>query len=123
MSNETYYLTERVGQMLRATSLTLAVAESCTGGLLGALLTEVPGSSDYFMGGVIAYADDIKRTLLGVRPETLAAHGAVSQQTVAVSEATGLVRPAKAKADKPALRGNAAAGAQLRGMSKPRRTR
>jgi len=78
MSRETYYLTERVEHMLRTAGLTLAVAESCTGGLLGALLTEVPGSSDYFLGGVIAYADAIKQRALGVRTETLATHGAVS---------------------------------------------
>ncbi|HET9494167.1 MAG TPA: CinA family protein [Chloroflexia bacterium] len=89
MSNETYYLSERVGHMLRAERLTLAVAESCTGGLLGGLLTEVPGSSEYFLGGVIAYADEIKQHLLGVSPETLAAHGAVSAE-VALEMARGV---------------------------------
>jgi PncC family amidohydrolase len=80
MSNETYYLSERVGHMLRAARLTLAVAESCTGGMLGGLLTEVPGSSEYFVGGVIAYADEIKQRLLGVSAETLATQGAVSAE-------------------------------------------
>jgi len=90
MSIETYYLCERVGHMLRAARLTLAVAESCTGGLLGGLLTEVPGSSEYFLGGVIAYADPIKQRMLSVRAETLAAHGAVSAE-VALEMARGVL--------------------------------
>jgi nicotinamide-nucleotide amidase len=61
---------------------TLAVAESCTGGMLGAEITSVPGSSAYFVGGLICYADAVKVHFGGVRPETLAIYGAVSQQTV-----------------------------------------
>ncbi len=61
---------------------TLAVAESCTGGMLGAEITSVPGSSAYFVGGVICYADAVKIYFGGVRPETLAQFGAVSRQTV-----------------------------------------
>jgi nicotinamide-nucleotide amidase len=61
---------------------TIAVAESCTGGLLGARLTAVPGSSDVVLGGVIAYGNDVKRDLLGVRQETIEAHGAVSEPVV-----------------------------------------
>lgn len=64
----------------RKRSLTLAVAESCTGGLLGARLTAVPGSSDVVRGGVIAYSNDVKTSLLGVSEADLAAHGAVSEQ-------------------------------------------
>ena len=71
-----------LGAALRARGATLGTAESCTGGLIGELLTAVPGSSDYFRGGVIAYANEVKIAALGVQPETLAAHGAVSQQTV-----------------------------------------
>ncbi|HUQ45511.1 MAG TPA: competence/damage-inducible protein A [Gemmatimonadaceae bacterium] len=66
----------------RARGITLGVAESCTGGLLGARLTAVPGSSDVVRGGVIAYDDAIKRSLLGVPAESLREHGAVSESVV-----------------------------------------
>ena len=68
------------GDRLRKAGLTLAVAESCTAGLLGARLTSVPGSSDYFKGGVLAYSNELKRGLLGVRAATLSRHGAVSAE-------------------------------------------
>ncbi|MCX5794422.1 MAG: CinA family nicotinamide mononucleotide deamidase-related protein [Elusimicrobia bacterium] len=67
-----------VGGLLRRRRLTLAAAESCTAGLLSGRLTSVPGSSDYFRGGVLAYHDSLKRGLLGVRAVTLARAGAVS---------------------------------------------
>ena len=66
----------------RALHLTIAVAESCTGGLLGARLTAIPGSSDVVLGGVIAYANDVKRDLLDVDQTLLDAHGAVSEEVV-----------------------------------------
>jgi nicotinamide-nucleotide amidase len=69
-----------VGAALRRAGLTVAVAESCTGGLLGAALTAVPGSSGYMRGGVIAYADDVKAEHLGVSRHLLATHGAVSEE-------------------------------------------
>ncbi len=69
--------------------LTLATAESCTGGLVAHLVTENPGSSGYLRGGIVAYSDEVKRAQLGVPSEVLAAHGAVSAQ-VAVAMAEGV---------------------------------
>jgi nicotinamide-nucleotide amidase len=75
-------LEETVGKLLSASGATLAVAESCTGGLIGHRLTEVPGSSGYYLLGVVAYSNEMKRSLLGVSTETLERHGAVSEETV-----------------------------------------
>jgi nicotinamide-nucleotide amidase len=71
---------EQVARMLRASRQTVAVAESCTGGLLAARLTELPGSSDYMKGAVVAYSDDVKLALAAVRSELIERHGAVSQE-------------------------------------------
>jgi nicotinamide-nucleotide amidase len=68
-----------VGRLLRASGLTVVAAESCTGGLLAERLTRIPGSSDYFLGGVVSYTNQLKTALLGVREDLLAAHGAVSE--------------------------------------------
>lgn len=68
-----------VGELLRRRGLTLAVAESCTGGLLSHLVTRVPGSSDTFLFGAVTYANAAKEAILGVRAATLAEHGAVSE--------------------------------------------
>jgi len=70
----------RLGRLLRKSGKTLAVAESCTGGLLAGAVTAVPGSSGYFLGGVVAYSNDVKSFTLGVLPALIAAHGAVSAQ-------------------------------------------
>jgi PncC family amidohydrolase len=71
-----------LGELLRQRGLRLATAESCTGGLIGHWITNVPGSSTYYVGGVIAYAYEAKVRLLGVRWETLEKYGAVSRETV-----------------------------------------
>lgn len=71
-------LSRQVGAVLLRRKWALAVAESCTGGLLGHLITRVPGSSAYFLGGVIAYANAVKEAQLGVPAELLARYGAVS---------------------------------------------
>ncbi len=73
-------LAASVGSLLRERGQTLALAESCTGGMIAKLVTDVPGSSDYFLGGVVSYGNAAKSELLGVREETLAAHGAVSEE-------------------------------------------
>jgi PncC family amidohydrolase len=72
----------KVGKLLRARGLKLATAESCTGGLIADRITNVPGSSDYFRGGIVAYAYEAKVALLKVSWDTLRAHGAVSKETV-----------------------------------------
>lgn len=104
-----------VGQLLAQRGLMVGTAESCTGGLIGHRLTEVAGSSAYFLGGIIAYSNTIKERVLGVKLETLEKHGAVSAETalemahgarrvlgvdIAVS-ATGIAGPGGGTADKP----------------------
>jgi nicotinamide-nucleotide amidase len=71
-----------IGQLLRDRKLTLSIAESCTGGYLSHLITSIPGSSEYFLGTMIPYAYEIKMRQLGVKPETLEKHGAVSEPTI-----------------------------------------
>jgi PncC family amidohydrolase len=80
---EIFALAQQVGERLRRQGRSLAVAESCTGGLLGAALTDVPGSSAYFLGGVISYADRVKVEQLQVPEGTLHRDGAVSEETAA----------------------------------------
>ena len=72
---------EVVGRMLFERGQTVSTAESCTGGLVGRRFTEVPGSSKYYMEGVITYSNDSKMKMLGVSAETIENHGAVSSQT------------------------------------------
>jgi PncC family amidohydrolase len=73
-------LAERLQAVCIDRRLTVALAESCTGGLVAAALTAVPGSSGYVLGGIVSYSDEVKRDVLGVDAELLAAHGAVSAQ-------------------------------------------
>jgi len=108
-------LAELVLAAARERRVKLATAESCTGGHVGARLTEVPGSSDVYVGGVVAYANDVKVGALGVDPETIAAHGAVSEQVAlamargamerlgadAAVSVTGIAGPGGGSAEKP----------------------
>lgn len=74
-------LVTRLHERCLARGVRLATIESCTGGLVGHLITETPGSSAYYVGGFVTYSDQLKRDLVGVPAEVLAAHGAVSAQT------------------------------------------
>jgi PncC family amidohydrolase len=73
-------LAERLQGICLGREVTVALAESCTGGLVADAITEVPGSSGYFLGGVVSYSDAAKERLLDVPPDVLTAHGAVSAQ-------------------------------------------
>ncbi len=88
-------LEKTIGELLRKKKQTLAVAESCTGGYIGHLITSIAGSSDYFNGGIIAYANDIKTNVLKVDVSTLQTNGAVSKE-VAEQMATGVRQRLKA---------------------------
>ncbi len=88
---EAFTLSEAVGRALQKQKASIATAESCTGGMLADQLTNIPGSSNYMRGGVIAYANSVKTGLLGVREEDLSAYGAVSK-AVALQMAEGVAR-------------------------------
>ncbi len=85
-------LIDSLREKLMVRKMLLGTAESCTGGLIAALCTEVPGSSAWFAGGVVAYANAVKTALLGVSPEKLEAHGAVSEAVVLAMAHGGLAR-------------------------------
>jgi nicotinamide-nucleotide amidase len=101
--------------LCRARGLTLATAESCTGGMVGSRLTDVAGASDVYLGGVVAYADDVKTRMLGVSPELLESNGAVSAESAAAmargvqaalhadigAAVTGIAGPGGGTAEKP----------------------
>jgi nicotinamide-nucleotide amidase len=80
-------LAEAILAVCRARGWTVATAESCTGGLVGARLTDVPGSSDVFLGAIVAYSDGVKRSRLGVTADELREHGAVSAEVAAAMAA------------------------------------
>jgi nicotinamide-nucleotide amidase len=75
------HIARKVGEKLKASRAMLVTAESCTGGWVAQALTSIAGSSDWFERGFVTYSDDSKQELLGVRSETLARHGAVSEET------------------------------------------
>lgn len=81
-------LQQQVGALLRQQGKKLTLAESCTGGLIGHLMTEIPGSSEYYLGSIIAYAYEAKERLLGVKHQTLMQYGAVSRE-IALEMARG----------------------------------
>jgi competence/damage-inducible protein CinA-like protein len=85
-------LAQRVLELLRERGATLATAESCTGGLIASMLTRVPGSSESFHAGFVTYSNAIKQSVLGVREDTLAKHGAVSEEVVLEMAAGALQR-------------------------------
>ncbi|MBE6282843.1 MAG: CinA family protein [Mediterranea massiliensis] len=87
-------LAEELGKLLLEKGLTLSTAESCTGGGIASIITAIPGSSQYFHGGIVAYANEVKMALLEVQSETLERHGAVSEQTV-VEMAKGAMKSMK----------------------------
>ncbi|OQX90062.1 MAG: competence/damage-inducible protein A, partial [Candidatus Coatesbacteria bacterium 4484_99] len=104
-----------VGKLLRQNGMTISTAESCTGGLVSNRIVSVPGASDYFLGGVVAYSNEAKSNLLGVSEKTLSTFGAVSPETaeemalgvrkkfasnIAVST-TGIAGPTGGTAEKP----------------------
>ena len=87
-------LEEEVGKLLKLKKISLSTAESCTGGSIAALVTYVPGSSEYFKGGIVAYSNEVKVNLLGVSSSTLEKQGAVSRETV-VEMAKGAMKTLK----------------------------
>lgn len=82
VTDEDISIQEAIGRLLKAAGKTLGTAESCTGGYIAHLITTIPGSSRYFIGSVVSYANEVKMHTLGVDADTLAAHGAVSEETV-----------------------------------------
>jgi len=82
MSVETKTLSKEISEIFWREGFTLATAESCTAGNVAAIITAIPGSSRFYKGGVVAYANEVKQNMLHVNPETLAVHGAVSEETV-----------------------------------------
>ena len=115
MTDSLDILAARLGELLRQRGLTLATAESCTGGWIAKTATDIAGSSDWLDCGFVTYSNGAKQAMLGVRAETLAAHGAVSEATVlemaagaiarssaqAAVATSGIAGPGGGSADKP----------------------
>lgn len=95
MSKQIYQLAERTGEILQKGGCLMAAAESCTGGWLSKMMTDVPGSSEWFDRGFVTYSNQSKIDMLGVKAETLDAHGAVSLEVVS-EMATGALQNSEA---------------------------
>lgn len=80
--NNNNSLSEQLGELLRSKGLVMGTAESCTGGRIANMITLVAGSSDYFVGGVVSYSNEVKHNVLGVSEDSLRFHGAVSREVV-----------------------------------------
>ncbi|SCC11628.1 nicotinamide-nucleotide amidase [Kosakonia oryziphila] len=92
---ELMQLSERIGQALKARGATLTTAESCTGGWVAKVITDIAGSSAWFERGFVTYSNEAKAQMIGVQPDTLDAHGAVSEPVV-VEMAIGALKAARA---------------------------
>ena len=92
--SELRQLSERVGLALKARGATITTAESCTGGWIAKVITDIAGSSSWFERGFVTYSNEAKSQMIGVKPETLAAHGAVSEPVV-VEMAIGALKAAR----------------------------
>ncbi len=93
--SELMQLSERIGLALKARGATLTTAESCTGGWVAKVITDVAGSSAWFERGFVTYSNEAKAQMIGVKPTTLEAHGAVSEPVV-VEMAIGAIKAARA---------------------------
>jgi len=93
-TSELTALAGQVGERCSVLGLRIATVESCTGGLVGHLITEIPGSSAYYVGGFVTYSDELKREAVGVPHDVLAAHGAVSAQVAMAMAGGGRARTA-----------------------------
>lgn len=92
MNDDHFELAVALGAALRRRGVTAATAESCTGGLIAGAITDVPGSSGWFDRGFVTYSNEAKTEMLGVRPDILATHGAVSEATAAAMATGALAR-------------------------------
>ncbi|MBV7404291.1 nicotinamide-nucleotide amidase [Enterobacter sp. ENT03] len=93
--SELMHLSERIGQALKARGATVTTAESCTGGWVAKVITDIPGSSAWFERGFVTYSNEAKSQMIGVKPATLEQHGAVSEPVV-VEMAIGAIKAARA---------------------------
>ena len=80
MDRDTFEIIQKVHDLFKKSGLTLAVAESCTGGLVSHYLTALPGASEFFEAGLVTYSNETKMKLLGISPETISGHGVISEQ-------------------------------------------